>query len=382
MVNPSLSMTQTEPRPRARNFSELPGRPPSTRYQGSKRRLLPWIESHLRPLEFHSATDLLCGSSSVAYLLKMMGKSVIANDVLRANFVTARALVENASTTLTRGQIDRLVDGPRTSSRPPSPVIATAYDGIFFLAHENEWIDDYVARLSMFGDGQRAEHRRALALHALFQACLMKRPFNLFHRNNLHLRTADVKRTFGNKKTWETPFEDLVRRQLDEAHRAVFDNGERNIATQHDAFDVEVTTDLVYVDPPYLRARAAPFRYADAYHFLEGLTDYEGWAARIDRSKKHLPYQSPPSALDDPKSGADALAALMDRFCDVRHVVVSHRGDGTPSAEALSKILRAQKRLVSTFELPTKFALAKEAAREVLIVASKKLTTTSPRRSR
>lgn len=378
MVNATLSMTQMEPRPRAKNFSELPGRPPSTRYQGSKRKLLPWIETHVRELDFESATDLLCGSSSVAYLFKMMGKSVIANDALRANFTTARALVENASSTLTRGQIDHLVDGPRTSSRPPSTLIATEYDDVFFLPHENAFIDDFVAKLTIFDLDPLGEHRRALALHALFQACLMKRPFNLFHRKNLHLRTADVARSFGNKRTWERPFGELVRKTLDEAHRAVFDNGRANHATQRDAFDVEVTTDLVYVDPPYLRARAAPFRYADAYHFLEGLTDYEGWASRIDRTKKHLPYRSATSALDDPKSGADALASLVERMRDVRHVVLSHRGDGTPSADALSKILRSQKRSVHAFELPTKFALANEAAREVLIVASK--TTRAERR--
>lgn len=362
-------MTQKEPRTRERKF-ELSGRPPSTRYHGSKRRLLPWLASHLASLDFTSATDLMSGSSSVAYLFKMMGKSVVANDLLRANFTTARALVENAGVRLTRGQIDALIDGPRTRTRPPRTLIRDAYDGIFFLRHENEFLDRYVARLSMFDDQDDGALRRSLALHAVFQACLMKRPFNLFHRKNLHLRTADVARSFGNKTTWETPFEALVEKALAEAHDAVFDNGRANVAMNLDAFDVEVATDLVYVDPPYLRERAAPFRYADAYHFLEGLTDYEGWAALIDATKKHRPYRARASALEDPVTGADALAALLERLRDVRHVVVSHRADGRPSADDLSKLLAGQRRVVRRFDRPTKFALAREDAREVLLVAS------------
>jgi hypothetical protein len=45
------------------------------------------------------------------------------------------------------------------------------------------------------------EYKRAIAYSALCQACLAKRPYNLFHRANLYMRTQDVERSFGNKTT-------------------------------------------------------------------------------------------------------------------------------------------------------------------------------------
>ena len=67
-------------------------------------------------------------------------------------------------------------------------------------------------------------HRRALAWFALFQACIAKRPYNLFHRRNLDMRTADVGRTFGNKAAWDRPFEVHFRKYARQANAAVFDN--------------------------------------------------------------------------------------------------------------------------------------------------------------
>ncbi len=51
--------------------------------------------------------------------------------------------------------------------------------------------------------------KKAMFLWALFQSCISKRPYNLFHRKNLYVRTADVKRNFGNKTTWDKPFESI-----------------------------------------------------------------------------------------------------------------------------------------------------------------------------
>jgi hypothetical protein len=53
---------------------------PELRYMGSKRRLLPWIHGVLRGLNFETAADPFVGSGCVAYLLKAMGKRVIASN--------------------------------------------------------------------------------------------------------------------------------------------------------------------------------------------------------------------------------------------------------------------------------------------------------------
>ena len=55
---------------------------PRFRYMGNKYRLLEWIHGVLQQLDFESATDAFCGSGTVSYLLKSMGKRVETNDSL------------------------------------------------------------------------------------------------------------------------------------------------------------------------------------------------------------------------------------------------------------------------------------------------------------
>src|SRR5580700_8708418 len=68
---------------------------PELRYMGSKHRLLPWIHGVLRGLNFETAADPFVGSGCVAYLLKAMGKRVIASDFLNFPAVLAAATVAN-----------------------------------------------------------------------------------------------------------------------------------------------------------------------------------------------------------------------------------------------------------------------------------------------
>ena len=65
---------------------------PTTRYQGSKRRLLPWLGEELSGLDFDTALDLFSGTASVSYLLKALGKEVTSNDQLSFNREIAEAL--------------------------------------------------------------------------------------------------------------------------------------------------------------------------------------------------------------------------------------------------------------------------------------------------
>ena len=57
----------------------------STRFYGSKRKLLPWIYSNIASLEFETALDLFGGSASVSLLFKIMRKSVVYHDGLLFN---------------------------------------------------------------------------------------------------------------------------------------------------------------------------------------------------------------------------------------------------------------------------------------------------------
>ena len=60
-----------------------------------------------------------------------------------------------------------------------------------------------------------------------------------------------MERSFGNKTTWDKPFEEWFQIFVEEANRAVFDNGQSNRALNCDAAEVQGEYDLVYIDKPY-----------------------------------------------------------------------------------------------------------------------------------
>jgi hypothetical protein len=188
-------------------------------------------------------------------------------------------------------------------------------------------------------------HEYALAFFALCQACIIKRPYNLFHRKNLYIRFAKVDRSFGNKTTWDTPFDEWFRIFTGEAHRAVFDNSQRNRALNLDAVDVPGEYDLVYVDPPYISKRGVALDYMDFYHFLEGLTMYDEWGQRIDHKSKHRRLKPQPSEWTDKNRIQAAFDRLFDRY-QKSIIVVSYRSDGIPSESELVSLLRHYKRNV------------------------------------
>ncbi len=335
---------------------------PSTRYQGSKAKLLPWIAEILRAERFDTALDLFSGTASVSYLLKSLGKRVHANDVLRANAEVARALVENPGVRLEERDAKAL-----TTRRPDATYddfIARTFDGVFFLPEENAWLDVVSRNIALMPDGPR----KSLAYFALFQACLKKRPFNLFHRKNLDLRLADVKRSFGNKRTWDAPFEEHFLQALGEGNRAVFDDGRAHVVTAEDALRLEAAADLVYLDPPYMNGRGEATDYLDFYHFLEGLTELDAWPSRIARDRAHLPYARRESPFASKTTVGPALASLFERHRRST-LVVSYRSDGVPSTGELSAMLTAVGKKVSVHHADHQYALSTKRTRELLFVA-------------
>lgn len=339
---------------------------PTTRYQGSKQRLIDLLEPVFSALSFDSVSDVFGGTGAVSFLAKRLGKEVWFNDRLRSNQIAARALIANRATRLSPERARSLFE--RRAGVRYDALIERRYAGVFFLDHENRFLDTVAQNLAEPPRGWAAEEL-ALLFHALCQASLMKRPFNLFHRRNLALRTADVQRSFGNKTTWERPFEELVLSALEEANGAVFDNGREHRVSGDDAATCALDADLVYLDPPYKKRGGDVFRYGDGYHFLEGLADYHGWEARIDARRRHLPLRLPPNDFEDRARAPSALLGLIARIPARSHVVLSYRDDGEPDVAELTVALGAHGRRVSIERRELSYALAKGRSREVVIVA-------------
>jgi len=323
---------------------------PSTRYQGSKRQVLPWLYENLKELEFETALDGFGGTASVSYMFKMMGKSVTFNDILSSNYQSGVALIENNSVTLDQPDIDFLLR--ENGFKYPSFIQETFRD-IYYTDPENKWLDTIsfnIEMLSRLYGGNLLRKKRALACHALFQACLCKRPFNLFHRRNLYLRTANIKRSFGNKTTWDTDFPSLYLRFADELSKKVFSNGKKNKAMCRDIMGIhEKDFDLVYLDPPYTRPSAShPKDYYALYHFLEGIVAYENWASRIDWSTPNRRLLKRKNSWEN-HSLEKNLECLFERFRN-SIIVVSYGHPGNPSISRIKELLSRFKSHVTVAE--------------------------------
>lgn len=333
---------------------------PSTRYQGSKRKLLPWLWEHLSRLPFESALDLFGGTGCVSYLLKAQGKQVFFNDALRFNALSATALIANPHTRLEDSDIDPLFVRGADSQN----FIETNFKNIYFTDFENKWIDIVTQNIIKI----KNIYKRSLAYYCLFQSCIAKRPYNLFHRANLYMRTASVKRSFGNKTTWDKPFPEHFRTFAKEANQAIFDNKKDNQVFCLDALECPVSADLVYIDPPYLNKRSIGVNYLDFYHFLEGLSDYQNWHQYIDKKYKHRPYQKKYSPWLDKSAIDQAFEAIFARFSQ-SILAVSYRSDGIPSIEELIQMLQRLKKKVTCVEQKNyQYALSKHPSNEVLLI--------------
>jgi adenine-specific DNA-methyltransferase len=338
---------------------------PSTRYQGSKTKLAHWIWEQLSGYQFNSCLDAFGGTGSVAYRLKRENKEITYNDILKFNYYFGLALIENNQTFLTSEDINNILKINPDINYPS--IVQDNFQEIYFTDTENKWIDRTITNICLIKD----KYKFALAFFALCQSCIIKRPYNLFHRKNLYLRLAEVERSFGNKTTWDKPFSEWFRIFCEEANIAVFNNGKKNRSLNNDSISINRNFDLVYIDPPYISSRGTAVDYRGFYHFLEGLAMYNDWAGNIDNSSKHRRLKPDQNEWLDKKMIFDAFDQL---FCHFKEsiIAVSYRSDGIPSIEELSAILKKYKsNVVINYFGNYKYALSTNSkSEEVLIVGN------------
>ena len=310
---------------------------PSTRFQGSKRKFADWIWESTSTLEFDTVLDVFGGSGAVSHKFKTIGKQVTYNDKLTFNWLIGLALVENSSVILTEADVDSLLQVHYDFPYPN--FIQTTFRGIFFKEEENVWLDRVVYNITHVLEDP---FKRALAWFALFQACIIKRPYNLFHRANLYMREAEVERSFGNKVTWDTSFEQHFRIFAGEANAAILDNHRKNSALNLDALDTPIGFDLVYLDPPYFNRKGVGVNYREFYHFLEGMAVYEDWPQKIDYRSKHRRLLPENNSWNHAKHISTTFEAIIERHRN-SILVVSYRDDGIPSRGELLKLLKKYK---------------------------------------
>jgi len=338
---------------------------PATRYQGSKAKITGWIWENIKDIEFETALDAFGGTGCVSHMLKREGKSVTYNDILKFNHIIGKALIENNNITLTDSDIEFLLR--KNGGTDYKTFIRDNFRDIFYLDEENAWLDMAVKNISLL-DG---EYKQSLAYFALYQSCIIKRPYNLFHRANLSVRTSDVKRTFGNKTTWDRPFEELFRKFITEANNAVFCNGKTCRSINYDALKIpDEDYDLIYIDTPYISGRGTGVDYIDFYHFPEGMTDYDNWDDRILKKYKHRPIEGRrQNPWADKKKIYGAFEELIRKYKD-SVLVISYRSDGIPSEDEIKNLLNKYKNNVCEVRnTDYRYALSNKKTSEILFIA-------------
>ncbi len=338
---------------------------PSTRYQGSKTKFISWIWKIVENLDFNSVLDAFGGTGCFAYQCKLAGKAVTYNDILPFNCVIGKALIENQTEFLTCKELDFVLN--HNDPNHPQFIYDTFRD-IYYTDDENKWLDRVVYNIKCLDN----EYKKSLAYFSLFQSCICKRPYNLFHRKNLYIRMNDVQRSFGNKKTWDTPFEVHFRNFAKEANAAVFDNGNKCRSLCFDAVAAPGNYDLVYIDTPYINEAGIGVDYAAFYHFLNGILDYNNWQNKIDYGTKHKKLITTPSRWNNSEEITQAFTDLFKRYSE-SIVVISYRNNGTPDVDTLIKVLCETHRDISVYQsAKMKYTLSKRASNEVLFVAKPK----------
>lgn len=342
---------------------------PTTRYQGSKRKILGEMAVAFSKLKFSSVLDLYSGTASVSLLLRYMGKKVHANDYLIFNKSVAELFLKvNGSDIKLKECSAELFDLLNTRSDDCGDLVERKYSNIFFKDDENRQIDQFCSNI------QRIEGiRKHLYIYAVGQALMKKRPYNLFHRANLHMRTKDVKRSFGNAVTWETSIYEHALKAIEEVSKFPFASsmplGSTSSFHAKDLNNFSKDYDLVYLDPPYLNSKSVETDYSNFYGFLNGLCQYELFDEG-DESYAHKPLLKPNSGWESEEAALVELNRVRKYF-DKSIIVLSYRSDGVPTERALKESLSLSDCNVQVGSFGDfKYALSKTDTNEELYLIS------------
>jgi adenine-specific DNA-methyltransferase len=336
---------------------------PKTRYYGSKRRLLAWIYHALKDLPFNTVLDGFGGTASVSLLFKAMGKQVSFHDGLLFNTIAAQALLANEVPFSEIADAYDFID----QIRPSNGFISKTFSGMYYTDEENRWLDGAAKAIHQIAD----PIKRSIYFYCLFQACLKKRPFNLFHRANLNLRlNRNVTRSFGNWVTWEKSFPELMKNSLQDVLGAIKPAKQVvNILPYGDIARLDAGYDLVYLDPPYVRQSGTSEDYLKRYHFLEGLSTYSKWNKAINQNSSIKAFK-PISHISEWQNKHEFRERLFDVINKHRQsiVVLSYLSGAYPSEEEIEVHFRKKFRHVSILKKDFCHALAKEKKIELLFI--------------
>ena len=305
---------------------------PSTRYMGSKQKLLDKIWAVASQFEFNSVLDLFCGSGVVSYMFKAQGKQVFTNDYMHFSSCLSRALIQNNTTTLSRKDIAVLCDRNTATDN----FVSNTFKDLYFSNEDNDFIDIVRANIVRL----KGSAKQDIAMSALIRACLKKRPRGIFTYTGL--RYDDGRKDL--KLTIEEQFFDAI----EQINRAVFDNKMINSSRLGDAMESRQHADVVYIDPPYY-SPLSDNEYVRRYHFLEGLArNWQG--VEIQEHTKTKKFKSYPTPFSSYQTAYDAFDVLF-RHHRNSILIVSYSSNSLPTQEQMLELLSKYKSQVEVISV-------------------------------
>lgn len=292
---------------------------PKVNYIGNKEKLVKWIIEEM-PVKSGTVLDIFAGGCSVSYALKAAGYTVISNDILYADYVIAKALVENSDRTLPITVFDKKVDEKR---------VEELIDKFSFLAsclYYPEEVEELSKLVAIAEKLKGAEKYMMLAL--VRRAMIRKLPYsrmNVPWEQIQKLRDEEYsymkykrKRAYHNQS-----FESHMRENIEEYNNAIFARKECK-AYNCDAFDVVKRiekVDVVYMDPPY----PSTMNNYDAFY---GLFD-----KMFDKNQEHVDYTQKTIFLENVEKLIEKLVAKT------KYIVLSQNTKVKPEPEEIEKML-------------------------------------------
>lgn len=316
---------------------------PSTRYMGSKSKLLSDIWGVASQFKFDTAVDLFAGSGVVGYMFKAQGKSVVSNDYMAFPNVFAKAMLENSTETLSLSEAVELLE-PRAKT---DGFVENTFAGLYFTDEENRLIDILRANIASI----KHPHARAIAMSALIRACFKKRPRGIF--------TYVGHRYDDGRKDLSMTFRAQFLEAVSAINQSVFDNGQHHKALYGDAMSADVgDAGLVYIDPPYY-SPLSDNEYVRRYHFVEGLArDWRG--VEIQQHTLTKKFKSYPTPFSSRQGAADAFDVLFRRYKG-SVLLVSYSSNSQPTLDEMVSLLSKHKSHVEVLPVDYKYSFGTHA---------------------
>jgi DNA adenine methylase len=332
-----------------RNLKTVPGilpdqtsKYPTTRYMGSKQKLLQHISESVKSLEFDSVIDLFSGSGIVGYMFKAQGKRVVSNDHMHMSHTFTKALVENNGVTLDSIKVKKILSKNSDSDK----FVQKTFKGLYFTNAENILIDNIRANIKELDN----EYEAAIAMMALIRACTKKRPRGIF--------TYVGDRYDDGRKDLQTSLSQHFIDAVTTINNAVFDNSKKNEARNTDAMKLKpLKNSLVYIDPPYFTPKSDA-EYVRRYHFVEGLArDWEG--VEIQEHTLTKKFKGYPTPFSTQVGASNAFDLLFKRFSE-NILLVSYSSNSLPSLDEMVALMSKYKEHVEVIPVDYKYSFGNQ----------------------